>query len=336
MMDYEIFKEVTAEKFKDYLPDNMKDMRLDIRPIEKVNEKLDAITFYNEQVGKPQVSPTIYINDMYREYTHTNDLEGTFHHAADKVAAAVRMAGELLPDADIDWSNAKDRIVFQLINTEQNKEMLSDMPNRPFQDLSIIYRYVAQIEKDSLMSIKITKDMAERLGFSEEQLFHLAAENTRKLMPPKIRTMNEILHEILAKEGMPPEMADSFIGDIPEDMMMWVISNEQGLNGAASMLYEDNLQKLATDLKSDLYIMPSSIHEVIAVPADMGSPEELAAMVAEINMDQVELSERLSNQVYHYDKDLRKLTLATDTPNKRLDGIVAEPAPIYAEKEQAR
>jgi len=30
--------------------------------------------------------------------------------------------------------------------------------------------------------------------------------------------------------------------------------------------------------------------------------------------------ERLSNQVYHYDKDLRKLTLATDTPNERLDG----------------
>ena len=37
------------------------------------------------------------------------------------------------------------------------------------------------------------------------------------------------------------------------------------------------------------------------------------------------MDERLSNQVYHYDKDLRKLTLATDTPNKRLDGIVAEP-----------
>ena len=40
-------------------------------------------------------------------------------------------------------------------------------------------------------------------------------------------------------------------------------------------------------------------------------------------MQKVALEERLSNQVYHYDKDLRKLTLATDTPNKRLDGIVA-------------
>ena len=46
-------------------------------------------------------------------------------------------------------------------------------------------------------------------------------------------------------------------------------------------------------------------------------------------MQEVSLDERLSNQVYHYDKDLRKLTLATDTPNKRLDGIVAEPNLIY-------
>ncbi len=41
------------------------------------------------------------------------------------------------------------------------------------------------------------------------------------------------------------------------------------------------------------------------------------------------LDERLSNQVYHYDKDLRKVTLATDTPNKRLDGIVAEAPMVY-------
>ena len=66
--------------------------------------------------------------------------------------------------------------------------------------------------------------------------------------------------------------------------------------------------------RSDLYILPSSVHEVIAVSSDMGSPEMLAQMVVEVNMQEVSLDERLSNQVYHYDKDLRKLTLATDTP----------------------
>ena len=67
--------------------------------------------------------------------------------------------------------------------------------------------------------------------------------------------------------------------------------------------------------------MPSSIHEVIAVSADFGSPDELAEMVYEINMDQVDNNDRLTNQVYCYDKDLRTLRLATDTINKSLDDV---------------
>ena len=67
--------------------------------------------------------------------------------------------------------------------------------------------------------------------------------------------------------------------------------------------------------------MPSSIHEVIAVSADFGSPDELAEMVYEINMDQVDINDRLSNQVYCYDKDLRTLRLETDTINKSLDDV---------------
>ena len=117
---------------------------------------------------------------------------------------------------------------------------------------------------------------------------------------------------------------------------MYVVTNKSGINGASSMLYEDKLFELATKLDSDLYIMPSSIHETICVSTSMGNPEELAAMVAEVNMTNVELNERLSNQVYFYDKDLRKLTMATDTPNKRLDGIVAEAPMLYESTESLK
>lgn len=99
------------------------------------------------------------------------------------------------------------------------------------------------------------------------------------------------------------------------------------------MLYENELHKLSVQLGTDLFILPSSIHEVIAIPADDLKPEELAQTVSEINMGQVALGERLSNQVYYYDKELRKLSLATDTPNKRLDGVVAEQGLLYEAKQ---
>ena len=47
----------------------------------------------------------------------------------------------------------------------------------------------------------------------------------------------------------------------------------------------------------------------IAISVDMGDPESLAEMVHQANNDVVALGDRLSNNVYHYDKDLRKLQL---------------------------
>ena len=66
-----------------------------------------------------------------------------------------------------------------------------------------------------------------------------------------------------------------------------------------------------------------------AIEADPRLGQMLADMVSEVNMSDVSLEERLSNQVYFYDKDLRKISMATDTPNRRLDGIVAEEKQAY-------
>ena len=281
-----------------------------------------------------RVSPTIYINNMYKHYKDTDNLELVLTDAAAMMEKAMREAPDNVPSLDME--SAKDNIVFQLVNTEQNKALLEDAPNRAFQDLSIIYRWVVKVEDSGIQSTVVHNSLAKQLGMSEDEMFKAAVENTRRIFPPRIRNMNEVIKDMFMKDGMPLEIAEMMIGEIPPEQSMYVISNEQGINGAISMLYEDKLHALAEDLETDLYIMPSSVHEVIAVSSNMGDPNELAQMVAEINMDQVSLEERLSNQVYHYDKDLRKLSLATDTPNKRLDGIVAEPKLIYSATEKSR
>ena len=326
MMNYELFKEVVMEKFKDYMSEEFKDYELVMTPVEKVNQVKDGIHLV--AVGdKTIISPTLYINDIYEHYKENEDLNESIRLAAENMERAFK--DRPFEKEMLDFDSAKDNIVFQLVNTEQNKEMLKGVPNRPFQDLSIIYRWVVSVDESGIASAVVRNNLAEKLGLSEEQLFNLAVENTRRLLPPTVRSMNDVIKEMFLKDGMPPEMAEMMIGEMPNEEMLWVISNERGLNGAISMLYEDKLHTLAEELGADLYIMPSSIHETIAVSAEFGDPYQLAEMVTEINMDQVSLDERLSNQVYHYDKDLRKLSLATDTPNKRLDGIVAASQFIY-------
>ena len=239
-------------------------------------------------------------------------------------------------DADSLYRDANEKVVFQLVNTEQNRSFLEQVPHREFQDLSIIYKVVVNVDDRGIQSTNVTNSLAKRLGMNEEQLFKCAAENTRRIFPPKLRSMNDVMKDMFLRDGMPEEIAEMMISEVPPEQTLWVISNDRGINGAVTMLYENELHELAENLESDLYILPSSVHEVLAVSTELTEPEELAQMVAEVNMQEVALEERLSNQVYHYDKDLRKLTLATDTPNKRLDGIVAEPQLVYDAKEKAR
>ena len=328
MMDYEIFKEVVKESFLSYMPKGYQDMEVRVTPVDKVNRKLDGLSLL-AQNENTMISPTLYINDMYEKYSKTGDLQATLREAAEAMDEAFREA-EIPP---LDISTAKDNIIFQLVNTMQNEDLLKKLPHRDFQDLSIIYRWVVGVEQQGLSSVVINNHVAESLGMGEEQLFRAAAENTRRILPPVVQSMNEVMRDMFVADGMPKELADLMIGEQEPEMTMWVISNERKVDGAASMLYEDKLHSLAERVGTDLYILPSSVHEVIAVSVEMGEPEELARMVAEVNMDQVDLSERLSNQVYHYDKDLRKITLATDTPNKRLDGVVAEQGFVYETKQ---
>ena len=63
--------------------------------------------------------------------------------------------------------------------------------------------------------------------------------------------------------------------------------------------------------KGDFYILPSSIHEAIFIPASENvDAEELKTMVREVNETQVPKEDFLSNEVYFYnakEDELQKL-----------------------------
>lgn len=313
-MNYEEFLSAIKEKFLDYMPNKFKSMEVSIISVTKINVQVDELILKKKGM---QISPAIDIHGLYKYYKTCGNLEEVLIEACSLMSKAFTEMPFL--DAGHIFDDAKDKVIFHLINTEQNRVLLENIPHREFQDLSIVYRVIIKEDQNGIQSTKVTNELANRLGMNEEQLFKCAAENTIRLFPPTVRNMMDIMKDMFLKDGMPEETADLMIGEIPPKQTMWVISNNKGINGAVSMLYENKLHDLAEKIDSDLYIIPSSVHEVIAVSSEIGGPEEIAAMVAEINRDHVSLQERLSNQVYLYDRELRKTSLATDTPNKRID-----------------
>ena len=184
-----------------------------------------------------------------------------------------------------EFSLAKDYIVFQLINTSMNEELLRTLPHREMEDLSIVYRWVIGMEEESFIGAFVTYGLAGKLDVTEGELFALATENTKRLLPPKVEAMHK---------------------------NMYVITNEQNHFGAASVLYDEPLQEVANMMGEDLYILPSSVHETVVVPASMGTSKGLADLVRKINEDIVFPEERLSDNVYFYDKTEHTITLANE------------------------
>jgi len=330
MMEYDVFKKIVEEQFLNYMPDAFANHTVKVYPVMKVNETVDKLELIPPEGSGGRAIPSLSVRAIYEDYRQRGNLKDTlaiaaFNYVVEYQKAPCNIAEQVL-------NNVKDKIVMTLINTEQNKELLENIPHREFQDLSIVYRVVVGKDENGIQSALVRNEYANKIGFNEQDLYNAAVQNTERMFPPVIKGMSQVMKEMFVREGMPEELAELYVGVMAENEEMYVITNDCGINGAVSMLYEEGLHELSEKLGSDLYIMPSSIHEAIAVSADNRNPYELAEMVRDINMGEVDLNERLSNQVYHYDKDLRKLTLATDTPNKRLDGIVTFINPVCEKK----
>lgn len=316
-MNYDEFKKAVTLKFMDFMPDKYQEMELCINPVYKINESLDAISL-NSGKGRC-VSPTLYINDMYDTYVETGNLSETLRKAAEAMDMAF---GKIPSEMNIDLNaNAKDNIIFQVVNTEQNKKLLNNVPHREFLDLSIIYRLVIKVDKFEMYSTIIFNPIAEQYNMSEEELFNCAIENTERILKPTVMSMHEFVKKLVAGREIPVEMEDivHMMYEAPDDKMLWVLSNEKRLDGASCILYENLLHKLAERLGTNLYIIPASINECIAVSTNMADLSELEKMVRVINVNNLDLKDKLSDHVYLYDKVLRKLTFATESVDRSIE-----------------
>lgn len=61
--------------------------------------------------------------------------------------------------------------------------------------------------------------------------------------------------------------------------------------------------------------------EVFVLSADLSDPKDLKDLTSEILEECIPLDEKLSDQIYFYDKTLRKLTLVTTTTSENHNGM---------------
>jgi len=214
-------------------------------------------------------------------------------------------------------------IYFVFLHEGTEQEILSCIPWRQWHDLKIGYRCLAAQDAAGIASFPVTNEIMQQLGMEEEELFRLAMKNTPRLFPLKTCSISSMFlqektpeteKEDDPEEGQTVGQADGKgAGEgtqetVPETdpCQMYLVTNEQGANGAAAVLYPGAMAGVYDRIcgegeNRNLILLPSSIHEMLAV-AENGllTLQELQQMVQEINQECVSAEEKLSDRIYRY------------------------------------
>lgn len=247
--------------------------------------------------GDRNVSPTIYLEPFWKAYEKGIPM----YLLIDKL---IQIYKQDVPAENVDMSffqffeKVKDRICYKLIHAGSNEELLKKVPHMRYLDLAICFYYAYENQALGDGSILIRNTHMDEWKTSVEELFRLAETNTRRLFLPECEPMETVLKKLL--HGPEKDILEESTDFFPQIPMM-VLGNHKRTQGAACMIYPLLLEQLAEQMQANLYILPSSIHEVILLPDIPGViPARLKEMIAEVNATQVEPEEKLSDSLYYY------------------------------------
>lgn len=250
------------------------------------------------------MAPTVYLEEFYGEYKRGKTLEEIAEAVVDVYRDSDRFQGMHMEDFK-DFKQMKSQLVFRVVNYEKNAEMIKNSPYITFLDLAIVPYISFPIDESNWGSILVRNEHLEIWGITNEKVMKIAAENTPKLMQPQIRKMEDTIRQLLVSGGGEEtkeyeKLLEEMEGS-ENKVPMYVLTNSKNLYGATCMIYDGVVEMFAEEMGEDIYILPSSIHEVILLPVSKAlNSMELKAMVQEINMTQIPIEEVLSDHVYKF------------------------------------
>lgn len=263
------------------------------------------------------ISPAIYLNRFYEEYRGgklpediLQEIYESYIYYADRSGLDVRQVS--------DYESMKKNIFFKLVNFERNKEYLPEVPYVRFLNLAVIfYALVPSFEEKTWQnaSFQIRDEHLKMWNVDIGDIYRDALYNCPDIFCARIYGMEELLlnmmQENLCGSGAEEkrkeyEQLKSEVLERGENITskIYVLTNEQRLFGAACLLYKNVLHSFAETINRNFYILPSSVHEVLLVPEEENMAEtELSSMVWEINRNELDEEDILSDEVYYYKKE---------------------------------
>lgn len=205
-----------------------------------------------------------------------------------------------------DYEQVKENLFIRLINFEKNKTELEKAFYKRNGDIALtLYMKIAD-EDGMLTSLKVPLQCVERWDLEKEDVFMAALKNTVSMMPPKVYDMMKML--------LNPEYDGEDIDDpdyIPfQDTMGNCLSTGQKTNGAVAIFYPGVARLFCDKINTDgLYLVFTSIHEVMVHNARMIEPEDLVSVLDDTIKKATPEGDVLTKHIYYYNAETDQIEM---------------------------
>lgn len=305
-MNYEAFKIAVTSEVVHQAGEEV-DVRL--HKITKNNGVvMDAMTIMTKG---GHVAPTLYLMDFYMRFQEGESIRTI---ASDAVHLSLENYMEkILPKGFFaEYESVKDRLCYKLINYDKNVEFLKEVPHKRFLDLAMVFYYAVDPKILNHATVLVRNTDMIRWNIQMDELLKKSMKNTPTLLHWRFVSIQHVVEELMfegPKEALAAiEKACEIIQVDRDAVPMYILTNQEKYYGAACMLYPELLSSIAEKFESDLYILPSSIHECIIMPVSgWYTKEELSEMVREINDKEVDDVEILADHAYIYDRNKKEI-----------------------------
>lgn len=231
----------------------------------------NGVTRHGIRLGENQIAPILYLTDDLASMTDAEIMELVNSMLANEPQLEI----DKLIDAKFIYEHC--RIVVGKPDPAPTYKIRTELGIE-----GNIY-----VDINSEMGYRISEELANRLDTYE--LYCHAKRNTESDL--KIINMATML-------GLPEEIG------IP----MYVITNSEMKYGASALLFPEIFRDFCLEHGcSEIEIIPSSVHELIVIPANEFAVE-LDPLIASINSDMVDEVEQLADHHYKYSLETGRVT----------------------------
>lgn len=318
MIAEKVFAEGVAKDIRNYLPPEYENA--DFQVVQK--NKNNGVQLIGVQVNLPgkDLSPIIYVEQFFDEIRQGEPVDEVMN----RFARCVEKSGRApFMDSGIDLMNydsLKEHLAIKLVNTQTNRKMLQEIPHENIEDLSVICYVDFPVDsREGKATMEVRNQYLSIWNIDEKALFQQARANTQPINTPVLQTMFGTWKSLFDEDACVKNLLDENTTEfgLSSHETAYILTNMEMKYGAAMITQPEVLNKLEQLFPEGFYVLPSSVHEVLIV-SDNGEMElkMFGEMVREVNKNEVERQEVLSDRVYSYDKEKHQIRQKPDSIQK--------------------